>query len=191
MIDLLTKPGFQKRAVPLSVKVWHEMIAGGMVPKRSELIRGVIVEKMPKSKLHVNLVRKLVLLLRFLENSGFCVFKEDPLTLADSEPEPDVSVVEEALASLDQHASTARLVIEVAVTTLEEDREMADIYAEAGVQEFWIVNAKAQNIEVYRQPTSSGYLETEIVSLGQTLKCTSLPDVEVNVGQLFEGVPQS
>ncbi len=189
MIDLLTKPGFQKRAMPLSVKAWHEMIKNGLAPKRAELIRGVIVEKMSKSSIHVLVLDSLIDFLKSRLAGIYWVRQEAPLTLADSEPEPDLSVVDLNSRGLASHPSTARLVIEVAVTTLEEDREMADIYAEAGVQEFWIVNARAQNIEVYRRPTSSGYLETEIVSLGQTLKCSSLADVEVEVRALFEGLP--
>ncbi len=191
MIDLLTKPGFQKRALPLSVKVWHDMIEKGLAPKRAELIRGVIVEKMSKSSIHVFVLDSLIDFLKARLAGVYWVRQEAPLTLADSEPEPDISVVDLNLRGLAYHPSTARLVVEVAVTTLEEDREMASIYAEAGVQEFWIVNAKAQNIEVYRQPTTSGYLETEILSPGQTLKCSSLAGVEIEVGQLFDGLPQS
>lgn len=40
------------------------------------------------------------------------------------------------------HPRTAALVVEVSVTTLAEDREMISLYAEAGVSEFWIVNAR-------------------------------------------------
>ncbi|MBL9131791.1 MAG: hypothetical protein JNG86_11360 [Verrucomicrobiaceae bacterium] len=31
MVSILSSPGFQKRAMPLSVKAWHQMIASGLV----------------------------------------------------------------------------------------------------------------------------------------------------------------
>ena len=36
--------------------------------------------------------------------------------------------------------ATARLVVEVSVSSLLVDREMATVYAEADVAEYWIVN---------------------------------------------------
>ena len=79
------------------------------------------------------------------------------------------------------------MVIEVSVTTPAEDRGMADIYAEAGVEEFWIVNAPCRCIEVYRQPGPAGYAEKTTYCPGQSLTCASLP-VTVDVGALFRGV---
>ena len=188
MIDLLTKPAFQKRALPLSVAAWHEMIAKNMVPKRSELIRGVIVEKTPKSILHVKLVGRLLQLLQSCVGSTHWVRKEDPLTLTDSEPEPDVSVVSGHETDYTAHPVTALLTVEVSVSTLEEDREMALIYAEAGVAEFWIVNVRQQAIEVYREPTPAGYTKVESIPLEGTVVCGSLPGVRVVVRELFDGL---
>ncbi len=185
MIDLLTKPAFQKRALPLSVKAWHEMIAKNMAPKRAELIRGVIVEKMSKSILHVKLVSRLLQMLQEQVGAAYWVRKEDPLTLMDSEPEPDLSVVAGSIDDYPAHPTTAPLVVEISVTTLEDDREMAAIYAEAGVEEFWIVNARQPGIEVYREPTPAGYLRKEILAPGETLACQSLPAIRFVVGDLF------
>ncbi|MEN3939929.1 Uma2 family endonuclease [Prosthecobacter sp. SYSU 5D2] len=185
MIDLLTKPAFQKRALPLSVAAWHGLITKNLVPKRSELIRGMIVEKTPKSILHVKLVGRLLQLLQTWVGSTHWVRKEDPLTLTDSEPESDVSGHETDYVA---HPATALLTVEVSVSTLEEDREMALIYAEAGVAEFWIVNVRQQAIEVYREPTPAGYIKVESIPLEGTVVCESLPGVRVAVRELFEGL---
>jgi len=64
MVSLLTKPEFQRRAMPVSVEAWHGMIAQGLAPKRGELIRGVILEKMSKSILHAKLVSRLMRILQ-------------------------------------------------------------------------------------------------------------------------------
>lgn len=185
MVSILSKPGFQRRAMPLSIKAWHQMIDAGLAPKRAELIRGVIVEKMSKSILHIKLTGLLLALLHSVLGEKFWVRKEDPLTLADSEPEPDVSVVEGQMADYDKHPTTARLVVEVSVSTLSEDREMAEIYAEAAVAEYWIVNGAERCIEVYRKPVAGRYEEVTRVIEGGVLECASLPAVRVNVSELF------
>lgn len=185
MVPILSKPGFRQRAMPLSIKTWHQMIEGGLAPKRAELIRGVIVEKMSKTILHTKLAGILLERLQALFGDGFWVRKEEPLTLSDSEPEPDVSVVEGQMSDYNNHPTTARLVVEVAVSSVSEDRDMAEIYAEAGVEEFWIVNGAERCIEVYRKPVAGRYEETSRVAEGGVLECSSLPAVRVNVTELF------
>jgi Uma2 family endonuclease len=75
------------------------------------------------------------------------------LTLADSEPEPDISVTrgqESDFASA--HSTTAELAVEIAVPSPALDRENASLYAEAGVKEYWIILGKERKVEVYRRP---------------------------------------
>ena len=191
MTSLPVSRPWRRRVLPLSVSAWHGLIAQGLAPDRSELIRGEIVEKMPKSVLHTRLVNRLIKLLTVLVTAECWVRKEDPLTLADSEPEPDVSVISGNEDDYAQHPTTALLVIEVSVSTLGEDREMAALYAEAGVSEFWIVNAVEQCIEVHRQPMSGAYQQQSRVALGQRLLCDSVPGVEVDVSHLFAGLPEA
>lgn len=181
-------PGLQKRALPLSVKVWHQMIEQGMVSKRAELIRGVIVEKVSKSILHTLLSNWLLDTLKQLAGESFWVRKEDPLTLTDSEPEPDISVVQGRAQDYTEHPNTARLVIEVAVSTLAEDRAMADIYAEAGVSEFWVVNATGKSVEAYREPRDGHYQTMETKRAGELLACAALPGVTLDVAAMFAAV---
>jgi Uma2 family endonuclease len=115
----------------------------------------------------------------------FWVRKEDPLTLRDSEPEPDVSVVDGSEKDFQQHPSSARLVVEVSVSTLSEDRDMADIYAEAGVAEYWIVNGAERCIEVFRDPANGHYQTQFRTTTDGVLECVALPEVRVNVSELF------
>ena len=186
MIPLLT-PGLQKRALPLSVAAWHGLISQGLAPARAELLRGVIVEKMSKSILHTKLNHRLAGMLASVLQDRYWIRQEAPLTLADSEPEPDISVVPGQLEDFRSHPESADLVVEVSVSTLAEDRAMAALYAEAGVEEFLIVNAAARCIEVHRQPTGGVYADIAVCSEGQTLTCQSLP-VSVDVSALFAGL---
>ncbi len=187
MISILRAPGFQRRALPLSVAAWHGMIRDGLAPKRAELIRGVIIEKMSKSILHSKVSDYLAKYFHAAMGDTHWVRKEDPLTFTDSEPEPEVSVVSGKPGDYRNHPATATLVIEVSVSTLAEDRDMALIYAEAGVEEFWIVNVPERCIEVHRQPGREGYAELTHYGIGQSVTCVSLP-VSVYVGALFAGL---
>ena len=165
------------------------MIDQGIAPKRSELLRGVIVEKMSKSILHIQLANRVFLLLVAALASRFWVRQEAPITTHDSEPEPDISVVAGRDVDYEQHPTTAKLVVEISVTTLAEDREMAFIYAEAGVEEYWIVNAADRCIEVHRCPQEGRYQETTFHSVGQSFPCSSLPGLTMDVAELFAGLP--
>lgn len=181
----LKEPGFLRRACPLSVEAWHEVIRQGLAPKRAELIRGVVVEKMSKSFHHVRILARLMELLQEQVDEGFWLRKEDPLTFRDSEPEPDISVVEGAVSSFQQHPTTARLVIEVSVSTLAEDREMAGVYAEAGVTDYWIVNVPDRCIEFFSEPKNGSYMVNGKMSSGN-LSTSGGNLVSLEVKSVFE-----
>ena len=129
------------------------------------------------------------MLQQFLGNA-FWVRQEASITTHDSEPEPDISVVPGKDSDYKQHPTTAKLVVEVSVSTLAEDREMAFIYAEAGVEEYWIINATERSIEIHRQPQAGRYQETTTRAPGEACDCQSLPGVTVDVSQLFDGLAE-
>lgn len=179
------QPGLQERALPIPVKAWRYLVARGSAPNRAELIRGVIIEKTSKSILHTLLSNWLLDTIKQLAGESFWVRKEDPLTLADSEPEPDISVVEGRAQDHTEHPTTAKLVVEVAVSTLAEDRAMADIYAEAGVSEFWVVDATGKAVEAYREPRDGHYQTMETKRAGEILTCVALPSIKLDVAAMF------
>ena len=140
MIELLEKPAIRELALPITVEQYHQLGAAGIISERTELLRGVILGKMTKSPLHVYLVARIVEWLRGALAAGHYVRKEEPLTLADSEPEPDAAVVQgKAEDYRAQHPTKAELVIEVAIATVDLDQEKAAVYATAGIPEYWIV----------------------------------------------------
>ena len=167
------------------------MIAKGLVPQRAELIRGVIIEKMSKPILHTKLASRIAKLLAQALQSAYWVRREDPLSLRDSEPEPDISVVAGQEADYMAHPSTAALVVEVAVSTLAEDRELADMYAEAEVSEYWIVNVPERCLEIYRRPVNGQYASVVRIPANSRTNCEALPDVSVDVSELFQGLPEA
>jgi Uma2 family endonuclease len=117
------------------------------------------------------------------------VSKDSPLTLHDSEPEPDLFVADgDENRFAKEHPHTARLVIEIAVTSADEDRELAPIYAEASVEEYWIVLAIDKCVEVYRKPEAGKYRDLRLYRLEENLSSSVLPALRVSLRELFAGV---
>ena len=82
-----------------------------------------------------------------------------------------------------RHPDTAEFIIEVAVSTIDTDRSKAEIYAEAGVKEYWLVHAESRCVEIYRQPTPSGYQQHDVVST--QAKSSTVPSFCVDVAAMF------
>jgi len=187
MSSILDKPAVRQAALPIAVEQYHRLGELGIIAENTELLHGVIVEKTIKSPRHTWLVQQLADWLREAVDERHHVRQEQPLTLADSEPEPDLAVVS---GSPDEyraaHPSTAQLVIEVAVVTADLDREKADLYAAAGMPEFWLVLADDETVEIYDGPSASGYASCRRCSRSDTLRAPCLPRAELKLGALFD-----
>ena len=141
---------------------------------------------MSKSPLHRIIASLLYRLLLEQLPAGYSVWKEEPLTLADSEPEPDLAVTRGSEADFAAaHPSTAELAVEVAVSSAALDRENASLYAEAGVKEYWIVLGAERQVEVYRRPEGGRYQEKQLFGPGDTIECASVPAVRIRIADLF------
>jgi len=184
MLEVLESPEVRRHVAPITITRYHRMIELGVFDEWPvELLSGVLVEKMSKSELHVYLVKFLYqALAKFCAESQWHVGKEDPITIGDSEPEPDISVIQGQLSDF-RHAkpTTAQLVIEVAISSLALDRAKARDYAKACVPEYWVVQPEAKTIEVYRHPIAGAYSEKMEVSAESTLESTALPGFSFNL----------
>lgn len=186
MPAILELPEVRERVSTLSVAEYHRLDEFNARGRRTELIRGIVIEKMSKSPLHAAIAKRLDDLLLASLPPGLVVRREDPLTLADSEPEPDIAVVPGTEAEFFQaHPHTAELVVEVAVSSPALDRENATLYAEAGVKEYWIVLGASRQIEVYRRPENGAYRQRRVHAEGEVIECGSVPGFRLKVGGLF------
>ena len=156
--------------------------------RRTELIRGLIVNKVSKSPLHSNATTRFYAYLLRKLRPEFVARQEQPLRLADSMPEPDISVMCGTLADFDaQHPSTAELIVEVAVSSAAADRENASLYAEAGVRQYWIVPGETVQVEVYRRPVRGVYQERRIYACSERIEEVGVVDEPVPV-EAFNGL---
>jgi Uma2 family endonuclease len=186
MLPLLEQPAIRKRAHSMSVEAYHVLGEMGMLSEQVELLNGVIVDKMPRSPLHILICRRLVEMLRALLLQGFDCRQEQPLTFLRSEPEPDIAVVRGSFEDFGNgHPTTAELIIEVSVSTEASDRAKAEIYAEAGVKEYWIVLPEQRRIEVFQNPVGAIYTQHTVSEAGATVTSAVLDRFSVNLNELF------
>src|ERR1044071_5913358 len=93
MPAILEIPEVRRRVSPLTVEEYHRLDEFNQNGRRMELIRGIVLEKPPKSPLHCTLAGRLYQLIAARTPADFVLRRYDPLTFADSEPEPDLAVV--------------------------------------------------------------------------------------------------
>ena len=128
---------------------------------RVELIEGQIVEMSPKGPPHVvQVIRVRKVLEQMFPTGKFTVRSEAPLALSDhSAPEPDLVVAigdDMDYATAHPTPSQIVLVVEVADTSLRFDvGAKADLYAAAGIVDYWVVNAAAGVVVVLRSPQTN------------------------------------
>ena len=142
----------------LRIEQYHAIIQAGILTDDDsvELLEGWLVFKMPKNPPHRATTRLLRTALENILPAGWYVDSQEPITLSNSEPEPDIVVVRgDTRQYLDRHpgAEDIALIIEVSDTTLQRDRTVKKrIYARAGISIYWIVNLVEEQVEVYSQP---------------------------------------
>lgn len=157
---------------------------------RVELLEGVIVAMPPQSPPHAGHTALIARRLGALVGDRAAVRSQSPLPVgALSVPEPDVAVVPGSESDyLTRHPTTALLVVEVAVSSLPQDRlTKAAIYAAAGVPEYWIVNLRDRALEILREPDRRLrlYAHRRTATADETVALTALPDVRVPVASIL------
>jgi hypothetical protein len=172
---------------PLSRTEYERLVeAGAFEDERVELLRGWLVRMSPQCPEHAHLAASLGHQLTLALADRALVSQHSPLALGDdSEPEPDVAVVPPG-DYRHAHPRTAWLVIEVADSSLNKDRgPKAALYAERGIDEYWLVDLQSRRVHVHREPTQDGYTQIEVAGPTDTLSPLRFPDVRVPVGELL------
>ncbi len=83
-------------------------------------------------------------------------------------------------------AEDVQLVMEVSFSSLSYDLDTKRrLYAEAGLQEYWIVDAHASCIHVHREPRDGDYQQRFIKTAEHTLSPLTQPSVVLNLSDLF------
>ena len=161
--------------------------------ERVELISGRILQMAPIGSQHAAYVSFLNRKLRAIEETVIVRIR-DPIILDDeTEPQPDVAVVKfkaNAYADSHPHAEDILLLMEVADTSLEEDRQIKlPRYADSGIPEVWIFNLIDSIVEVYREPLTlangiPGYRRRTDFGIGESFSPEAFPNLEIEIPKL-------
>ncbi|GAB5403568.1 MAG: hypothetical protein Aurels2KO_17990 [Aureliella sp.] len=149
-LNLPTAPPLPLRR--FSVEQYHQLgELGVLTPEDNvELLEGWIVEKMNQRPIHGFIVGVLTEFFQSVLPNGLSLRCQLPISTDRSEPEPDIAIVQGSHADFrTRHpdGNDCRLVIEVADTSLIKDRSKVQIYRDAGVQEYWIINVNDKCLE--------------------------------------------
>lgn len=153
---------------------YDQMIEAGILgaDDRVELIDGEIIEMSPQGSRHATLLYLAAEALRTAYPDGYLARVQLPMVLdPDAEPEPDVAIVEgNARDYLDEHPTTAILVVEVSDATLALDRaRKARLYVRHQIPEYWILNVEDEALEVYRDPVGETYQTKTTLHRGDSI----------------------
>ncbi|MGA1621959.1 MAG: Uma2 family endonuclease [Synechocystis sp.] len=176
----------------ISTTEYHRMAEVGILgaDERVELIAGQIIEKIPKGPVHSALCKRIEKLLeKRLADQGL-VRLQDPIRLNRySEPEPDLAVVHPSPNFYaDRHPvpDDVYLIIEIADTSVERDLgSKANLYASAGIVDYWVLNIALQQLHVFRSPQGNSYQSQLILKGDQRIALLAFPDCVISVLECF------
>lgn len=166
---------------------YERMVEAGLFEdERIELLRGVLVAMSPQGTRHAHVITSLVTL--FIERLGRRVVVRCQMPFAagaDSVPEPDIAVVP-AMDYSTFMPQQAHLIVEVAETSLRKDRILkSDLYAEADVPEYWLVDLAHDAVEVRTMPVAGKYTRTDIFAAADAIRPGAFPDVDIPLREIL------
>jgi len=154
-----------------------------------ELIEGDLIRKMPKKRPHSIGLRALAIWLGEIFGPAFVetevaidVAPEDNPT---SQPEPDIIVIKSKYSTFTKAnpgPQDLQLVVEVAHSTLDFDRSTkANLYARAGIPEYWVLDVAGRRMLVHRDPRNGKYASVTAYSDRESVAPLALPQSEFAV----------
>jgi Uma2 family endonuclease len=147
----------------MTLERYEEMVESGAFTEhdRVHLINGFLVAKMTQGDPHCvsdDLCRNAI---TGVLPRGWFVRSDKPVRLPpNGKPEPDHAVARGEIRDYTDHSpgpADIALIVEVALSSVAEDRIQANVFAAAGIPVYWIVNLVERQIEVYSGPSTAGY----------------------------------
>jgi Uma2 family endonuclease len=164
------------------------MVDAGILADRAvELIDGMLVRMSPVGQDHDRAVAVLTQHFRFIRAIDIAVAPTLPLSNAYV-VEPDFLLLrpDHSLAGGHPQLADVRLIIEVSDTSLRKDLgPKRDVYAAAGIAEYWVVNLAGQRVLVHREPKDGVYPQPAEFTEDDRVAPGVLPDAALRVGDLL------
>ncbi|MGF1497584.1 MAG: Uma2 family endonuclease [Elainellaceae cyanobacterium] len=176
-----------------TIEQYHRMVEAGILDDcRVELLNGEIVEMSPEREPHAHLSSEAADYIRELLRGKAKVREGKPITLpGSSEPEPDIAIVQDlGDIYLEHHPYPENIfwLIEYSNTSLAKDLEAKrQVYAQAQIQEYWVVNLKRMELVIFRQPIDDDYGEKQTLTDGKVI-ALAFPEVAIALNRLLKKV---
>lgn len=183
-----------------TIDEYHRLIELGLFTdqERIELIRGELMQMTAKGRVHTVCSSILCRQLDRLLGDRAVIRGQDPITLNNySEPEPDIVIAkgkDEDYLIHHPYPADILLVIEISDSTLAYDQTTKlNLYAEAGIVDYWIVNLPAGQLERYHQPYQNAqknfsYLSQQISLPHQSVTIPGFTDVLLDLKRIFPDI---
>lgn len=164
---------------------------------RVELIEGVIYIMAKITPYHASCKIRLNQLfsLSSIITKAICSV-HNPITIDSlTEPVPDIALIKPRDNFYrDRHpiASEVYLLIEIADISFDYCRKMKiPIYCHYGVPESWLVDLEKEAIEIYTQPSETGYKTIQTLVPGDSLSPLAFPELTIAVEDILGSHSQS
>ncbi|UBF25866.1 Uma2 family endonuclease [Kovacikia minuta CCNUW1] len=175
---------------------YHRLIELGFFKPddRIELIRGELIQMASKGTAHEVCLTRLLRELPILLGDRATLRCQSPITLLDSEPEPDFTIAQNRSDDyLSAHPSPADvlLIIEISDSSLAYDQDVKlSLYAENIISNYWIFDVINRILEVYNEPYrkpsgSFGYRVKRIVLPDEAIVLPPFPILTLNLSKVF------
>ena len=117
---------------------------------------------------------------------GFYIRVQGPLRQGDNDPEPDLAVVPGGPRDYKRMPTGALLVVEVADSSFYYDTgKKAEIYAAAGLLDYWVLDVEDRRLLVFRDPSPTGYLTKQTLAETESLAPLAAPASPISVADLL------
>lgn len=173
-----------------SLADYHKLIEAGILGDRHiQLIDGELIEMSPEGVIHAAYGGSIADYLRQILLGQAWIREAHPIVLVNSEPEPDIAIVRLPKSKYFENHPTPQDIfwlIEISDTTLAYDlSKKKEIYAQANIQEYWVLNLKNQELIVFRELNNNNYLTQLKLSAG-LVSPIAFHDLKISVAKLFE-----
>ncbi len=172
-----------------SIEEWHELVNSGLLEGKSvEFLEGEIIEVSPEGVEHRYTNSNVVKYLRTVLNNLAEIQESHPITLDNSEPEPDVAVVrlpETIYRTHHPYPQDIYWLIEISNRTLKTDLNQKKItYARNGIPEYWIIDLVNKKLIVHTQIQNNDYAQVNEYTTG-TVSPLAFPQIAIALDRLL------
>jgi Uma2 family endonuclease len=163
--------------------------------QRLELVEGELINKMGKNRPHVNVFTAVHAYLLRVFGEQY-VNAEAPIDVAPednptNEPVPDLIVLNrpsQQFPEKNPQPADLRLVVEISDSTVGFDlKTKAELYARAGIPDYWVFDIQAHRLIVHRDPRNGLYRSVAAYRSEEAVTPLAAPENEFRVGDAFPG----